>query len=90
MTDSLVLKLLSYSGSKFGKLNFGVKQVDGGQISTGEKLPLINLFDTKFKCFPSPPTQTTVSLVIIYTKKLLDSDWLRKEFSSSVTRVQKV
>ena len=29
-------------------------------------------------------------LVIIYTKKLLNSDWLRKEGSSSVTRVQNV
>ena len=28
--------------------------------------------------------------VIIYTKKLLNSDWLRKECSSSVTRVQNV
>ena len=26
--------------------------------------------------------------LIIYTKKLLNSDWLRKECSSSVTRVQ--
>ena len=29
-------------------------------------------------------------LIIIYTKKLLNSDWLRKECSSSVTRVQNV
>ena len=29
-------------------------------------------------------------LVIIYTKKLLNPDWLRKECSSSVTRVQNV
>ena len=28
--------------------------------------------------------------LIIYTKKLLNSDWLRKECSSSVTRVQNV
>ena len=28
------------------------------------------------------------SHVIIYTKKLLNSDWLRNECSSSVTRVQ--
>ena len=28
------------------------------------------------------------SRLIIYTKKLLNSDWLRKEWSSSVTRVQ--
>ena len=28
--------------------------------------------------------------IIIYTKKLLNSDWLRKECSSSVTRVQNV
>ena len=27
-------------------------------------------------------------ILIIYTKKLLNSDWLRKECSSSVTRVQ--
>ena len=31
-----------------------------------------------------------LSRVIIYTKKLLNSDWLRKECSSSVTRVQNV
>ena len=29
-----------------------------------------------------------ILLVIIYTKKFLNSDWLRKEYSSSVTRVQ--
>ena len=29
-----------------------------------------------------------VNEIIIYTKKLLNSDWLRKECSSSVTRVQ--
>ena len=29
-----------------------------------------------------------ISLLIIYTKKLPNSDWLRKECSSSVTRVQ--
>ena len=29
-----------------------------------------------------------IIIVIIYTKKLLNSDWLRKECSSSVTRVQ--
>ena len=29
-----------------------------------------------------------LSTVIIYKKKLLNSDWLREEFSSSVTRVQ--
>ena len=29
-----------------------------------------------------------VIFLIIYTKKLLNSDWLRKECSSSVTRVQ--
>ena len=28
------------------------------------------------------------AILIIYTKKLLNSDWLRKECSSSVTRVQ--
>ena len=28
------------------------------------------------------------TMLIIYTKKLLNSDWLRKECSSSVTRVQ--
>ena len=27
-------------------------------------------------------------MIMIYTKKLLNSDWLRKECSSSVTRVQ--
>ena len=32
----------------------------------------------------------SVSNIIIYTKKLLNSDWLRKECSSSVTRVQNV
>ena len=31
-----------------------------------------------------------VTTLIIYTKKLLNSDWLRKECSSSVTRVQNV
>ena len=31
-----------------------------------------------------------ISDLIIYTKKLLNSDWLRKECSSSVTRVQNV
>ena len=31
---------------------------------------------------------TAVSALIIYMKKLLNSDWLRKEYSSSVTRVQ--
>ena len=29
-------------------------------------------------------------MLIIDTKKLLSSDWLRKEYSSSVTRVQNV
>ena len=29
-------------------------------------------------------------VIIIYTKKLLNSDWLREECSSSVTRVQNV
>ena len=29
-----------------------------------------------------------ITNIIIYTKKLLNSDWLRKECSSSVTRVQ--
>ena len=29
-----------------------------------------------------------ISTLIIYTKKLLNSDWLRKECNSSVTRVQ--
>ena len=32
--------------------------------------------------------QTSDKRLIIYTKKLLNSDWLRKECSSSVTRVQ--
>ena len=31
-----------------------------------------------------------ITTLIIYTKKLLNSDWLRKECSSSVTRVQNV
>ena len=31
-----------------------------------------------------------ITNIIIYTKKLLNSDWLRKEYSSSVTRVQNV
>ena len=31
-----------------------------------------------------------ITNIIIYTKKLLNSDWLRKECSSSVTRVQNV
>ena len=32
----------------------------------------------------------TITTLIIYSKKLLNSDWLRKECSSSVTRVQNV
>ena len=35
-------------------------------------------------------TITEFIVLIIYTKKLLNSDWLRKECSSSVTRVQNV
>ena len=47
--------------------------------------------------FRGPPSITSKSLmirppklhrIIIYAKKLLNSDWLRKECSSSVTRVQ--
>ena len=34
--------------------------------------------------------ESEIAVVIIYTKKLLNSDWLRKECSSSVTRVQNV
>ena len=30
----------------------------------------------------------TCPIFVIYTKELLNSDWLRKECSSSVTRVQ--
>ena len=40
---------------------------------------------------PQPPLLlkcTAVKLKIIYAKKLLNSEWLRKECSSSVTRVQ--
>ena len=32
--------------------------------------------------------QNSLGGLIIHTKKLLNSDWLRKECSSSVTRVQ--
>ena len=34
--------------------------------------------------------EVKITGLIIYTKKLLNSDWLRKECSSSVTRVQNV
>ena len=34
--------------------------------------------------------QKFVIKIIVYTKKLLNSDWRRKECSSSVTRVQNV
>ena len=36
----------------------------------------------------TPFRPACVADVIIYTQKLLNSDWLRKECSSSVTRVQ--
>ena len=35
-------------------------------------------------------TCSSFQFLMIYTKKLLNSDWLRKECSSSVTRVQNV
>ena len=36
------------------------------------------------------PSKVCVIKIIVYTKKLLNSDWRRKECSSSVTRVQNV
>ena len=37
---------------------------------------------------PPPCKQALRVIIIIYTKKLLNSDWLKKECSSLVTRVQ--
>ena len=51
-------------------------------ISLDTTIYLSTFFKVKLKCFDH------FKRLIVYTKKLLNSDWLRKECSSPVTLVQ--
>ena len=51
-------------------------------ISLDTTIYLSTFFKVKLKCFDH------FQRLIVYTKKLLNSDWLRKECSSPVTLLQ--
>ena len=51
-------------------------------ISLDTTIYLSTFFKVKLKCFDY------FQRLIVYTKKMLNSDWLRKECSSPVTLVQ--
>ena len=63
----------------------------GAQVLLNTKSILLGQLMAKAHlAFHSLNVEGIIMIIIIYMKKLLDSDWLRKECSSSVTRVQKV